>query len=158
FGVLVLPVWLVATSQGQGPPPPEKKGPGFGFKVMGPGGPQVRKLVKQFDKDGDGRLNREERQAAREFLKKERKGGGPGGFGPGGVKVVFGPGNFLAKPLLEALDTDKDGKLSKEELLAGVKTFFSDTDKDKKGALTRAQLAAGLNRILPQPGGPPGGP
>ena len=51
----------------------------------GPGGPggfmgQTRKLVKQFDKDGDGRLNKEERQAAREFLQKERAGGrGPRG-------------------------------------------------------------------------------
>lgn len=62
----------------------------------GPGGPmgQKRELVKQFDKNGDGRLNREERQAAREFLQKERANmgqrgfgfrggpGGPGGFGP----------------------------------------------------------------------------
>ncbi len=49
------------------------------------------KLLKQFDKDGDGRLNAAERKAAREFLQKEnasgrgRRGfggrGGPGGFG-----------------------------------------------------------------------------
>jgi spore coat protein CotH len=52
---------------------------------------QDRKLVKQFDKDGDNRLNLEERQAAREFLKKERESGsggrgfgGPRGFGPFG--------------------------------------------------------------------------
>src|SRR5262249_8949072 len=64
----------------------EPKGPlGPGGRPGGPGGPggmmgQRRKLVAQFDKDGDGRLNREERKAAREFLKKERAGGGPGGF------------------------------------------------------------------------------
>jgi hypothetical protein len=52
---------------------------------------QVRQLVKQFDKDGDGRLNREERRAAREFLKKERAARGPGGFRPGGPGG-FGPG------------------------------------------------------------------
>lgn len=39
-------------------------------------GGQQRKLVKQFDKDGDGRLNQDERKAAREFLKSTR-----GGFG-----------------------------------------------------------------------------
>jgi hypothetical protein len=81
---------------------PDRKGPPFGpGRPGGFGGPmgpmgQVRKLVKQFDKDGDGRLNREERQAAREFLKKERAGGGRGGFGPGGRGGFrprpFGPG------------------------------------------------------------------
>ncbi len=135
--------------------PPAKKAdnpggpPPFGF---GGFGGQRRKLLKQFDKDGDGRLNREERQAARDFLKKQG-GGRPGGFGPG---------NFLATPLREKLDTDKDGKLSKEELLAGVKQLFSECDKDKKGSLDENQIAQGLGRIIPQPqgfpGGPPGGP
>ncbi|RYD18270.1 MAG: hypothetical protein EOP88_23185, partial [Verrucomicrobiaceae bacterium] len=39
---------------------------------MGPGGPMTseeRELVKQFDKDGDNRLGKEERAAAREFIK-----------------------------------------------------------------------------------------
>ena len=69
-----------------GPPP-------FGPGGRGPGGfggvQQETKLVKQFDKDGDGRLNAAERKAAREFLAKERAegrgrrgfGGGRGGFG-----------------------------------------------------------------------------
>jgi spore coat protein CotH len=92
-----------------------------------------------------------------------RPGGRPGG-GPGG----FGMGNFMAKPLLEALDADKDGKVSKDELIAGVKQFFKDSDKDKKGHLDEQTLAAGLNRVFPRPpgfgppgggpGGPPGGP
>lgn len=45
----------------------------------GPGGPmgEERKVVAQFDKDADGRLNRDERTAAREFMKTNR-GGGPG--------------------------------------------------------------------------------
>ena len=64
-----------AINRRMGPPP---GGPG------GPGGPmgQERKLVKQFDKNGDGRLNKQERQSAREFLKKDRtKGAGRGRFG-----------------------------------------------------------------------------
>ncbi len=68
---------------------------------MGPGRPMMseeRELVKQFDKDGDERLGKEERAAAREFIKQNpapRRGpggggmrgpgrGGPGGPGPGG--------------------------------------------------------------------------
>lgn len=71
-------------------PPGGPGGPGGG----GPGG-QERKLVKQFDKDGDERLNKEERDAARKSLKDDRASGsgrggrGPGGFGPPGGG--FGP-------------------------------------------------------------------
>ena len=63
---------------------------------------QKRTLLKQFDKNGDGWLNKEERQAAREFIKKEaasrpgRRGGGfpggPAGFGP--TSRPTGPGGF----------------------------------------------------------------
>lgn len=75
-------------------------GPGFGPGPGGPGGMgQTRKLVAQFDKDDDGRLNRAERQAAREFLKKDRAAGGGRGFGfgppgggPGGGPRGRGPG------------------------------------------------------------------
>jgi hypothetical protein len=53
---------------------------------------QQRQLLKQFDANRDGWLNKEERKAAREFLQKERAAN-PGGrrFGPPG-----GPGNFGA--------------------------------------------------------------
>src|SRR6266576_2448857 len=85
---------LAATLHGATQPDPQKdpkkvdlkkdfepgKSPPMVMVVGGPFG-QQRKLVKEFDKDGDGRLNNEERKAAREFIKKQ---GGPGGFGPGG--------------------------------------------------------------------------
>lgn len=126
---------------------------GFGMKTR-------RQLVAQFDKDGDGWLNAAERKAAREFIKKEAKGGfgkgfpgGKGGFGKGG----FGPGTFITKPLIEALDSDKDGKVAKAEFLTGVKKFFNDADRDKKGSLDEKQLAGALNKIMPTPGFPGGG-
>src|SRR5262245_22340105 len=71
-------------------PPEKKKEKGFDFKGgpggFGPMGGGVRKIVAQFDKDGDGRLNKDERKAARESLKKGGGGMrfGPGGKGPGG--------------------------------------------------------------------------
>ena len=66
---------------------------------FGPGGPADlaarwdgnAKSVKQFDKDGDGRLNKDERQAAREVLKKERPAGGRG-LRPGRPGWPGGPG------------------------------------------------------------------
>lgn len=89
---------------------------------MGPMGPpggmmgQERQVVKDFDKDRDGRLNAEERKAAREFLKKNAPqgrgpfgfggpggrpggpGGGPPGGRPGGGPPGFGPQDEPGKP------------------------------------------------------------
>jgi hypothetical protein len=50
----------------------------------GPGGPggRERALFREFDRDGDGRLSREERQAARARIRKEREEGGGPGFRP----------------------------------------------------------------------------
>ena len=87
-----------------GPPP---GGPGdFGPGGPGPGGPggmkRETKLIKQFDKNGDGWLNQEERKAARAFLSQpgESRGRGgpgrPGGFGrPGGNETTPQPGRKL---------------------------------------------------------------
>ncbi len=99
-------------------------------------------------------------------LAAERKGtvlagrfGPPGGgFGP---PRGFGPGQGLAKPILQAADKDKDGKLSKEEMTAAVKALFKALDKDGKGEADQKAMAAGLGKLLPTPafGGPgfPGG-
>ncbi len=125
---------------------------GFGGGVA-----RERKLVKQFDKDRDGRLNSEERQAAREFLKKDRASQPRGGFGRGPRSFMA---NSLTKPVLDAADKDKDGKLSNAELTAGAKAFFSACDKEKTGTTDEAQIAAVLKELLPaplaRPDGPPG--
>src|SRR5688572_28689532 len=66
-------------AEGPGPDGPRRFGPP-------PGGVQDdTKLVKQFDKDGDKRLNAVERRAAREFLQNEKaEGRGPRRPGPRG--------------------------------------------------------------------------
>ena len=73
------------------PAPPAEARPPRGF---GPPGGMMRgerKIVKQFDKDGDKRLGKDERAEAREFLKKDAaaNGGGRRG-GPGGGRPGFG--------------------------------------------------------------------
>lgn len=101
-------LWLAAAAgicgvmslQGQQGPP--DFGPGR-FPGPGPMGGvrEETKLVKKFDKDGNGWLNNEERKAAREYLKTQpRRGpfgrggpGGPPGFGPEGPPP-FGPGRM----------------------------------------------------------------
>jgi hypothetical protein len=76
----------LTAADGLGQPPDPKD---F-FQKKGFGGPfgGERKIVKDHDKDGDGRLNKDERAAAREALKNQG-----GGFrGPGGMKMGFGKG------------------------------------------------------------------
>ena len=51
----------------------------------GGGGNQERQVVAAFDADKDGRLNRTERDAARQALGNSGRGGGPGGGGRGRV-------------------------------------------------------------------------
>ena len=79
-----------------GPPPfdgpPRFDGPPFGGPGgFGPGGPgggppggveERTKVLKQFDKDGDGQLNAEERKAAREYLAKNKTQRRGPRFGP----------------------------------------------------------------------------
>jgi spore coat protein H len=158
--------------------PPGGPGPGPGGFGLGRGNGLASAIMKRADADKDGKVTLDELVAAAETLFKESdkdkkgslddKGVGaaisilsPPGFGPGpGGPGGFGLGNFLSKPLLEALDKDKDGKLTKDELSAGVKKFFADCDKDKKDKLDEKQIAEGINRLLPPPPGfgPPPGP
>ena len=140
---------FASLSMAQPGPEKEKEKKGFFF-----GGPknEVRKVVKDFDKDGDGRLNTAERKAAREFLAQQGggKGKGPGGFGPGGPGA-FGPGMMFAKPLFEALDKDKTGKVSAKQAESAIASFFAAADKEKKNTLDEAQLSEAIAAILPPP-------
>jgi hypothetical protein len=81
----------------QGPPPFGPGGPGGPGGFGGFGGAE-RKLVAQFDKNGDKRLDNAERQAARESMASDTgsrgfgRRGGPGGFGGRGGIVPGTPG------------------------------------------------------------------
>ena len=90
---------VVSAGDGFGQPPGGKGDKGGKGGPGGPGGFNPfgggeRKIVKDFDKNNDGWLNKEERAAARESIKKDF--GGKGGFGPGGFggKGGFGKGNM----------------------------------------------------------------
>lgn len=76
--------------------------------------------------------------------------------GPGG----FDPSRRLGSSLMNALDVNKDGELSRDEFVQGLGTWF-DAWGPKDGVLTREQLAQGLNKTLapaPLPPPPPPGP
>jgi len=86
---LILAIALSAVSLLAQPVPPA---PGRGGGRGGPGGgvQPDKELVKAHDKDGNGRLNREERQAAIAWMAANPQGGGRGG--PGGGRGPGGPG------------------------------------------------------------------
>lgn len=132
---------------GPGAGPGGQFGPGGG---RGPGGGAQpdRPVVAQFDKDGDKRLNADERRAARAFI--ESQGGARGGFrGRGGPNAPTGPvqpGPNFAKasaktfaptvPLYDAntlrtLFLDFENGEWEKELMA-----FKDTDVEVPATLT----------------------
>jgi hypothetical protein len=165
-------------------------GPGFGGGPGGPGGfgPGVMvalQMLEQGDKDGDRKLAQAEFAALAEAwfdkLDPDKSGkvsqqqfsdrlsevlpppqgfGPPGGGPPGGGRG-FGPGRFLGPGLFTAVDTDKDGSLTRIELKGVFNKWASAWDSDKSGLLSEDKLRQGLAAVLPRPnfgrGGGPGG-
>ena len=94
-------------------------------------------ILEKFDKDGDGKLNEEERQAAkanREEMMKARKA-----------------------EMLKKFDTDGDGKLSEEEEAAmkaeRKKMMLEKFDKDGDGELNDEEKAEMRKAMIDRPGG-----
>ena len=100
------------------------------------------------DKDGDGKVSRDEfngpdrfwdrldsdgdgfvTEAEAKSMRRGRGQRGQRGQGQGGPNI-----------LLQRLDTDKDGKVSEEEW----KAFFKAADKDGDGAVTAEELGAAM--------------
>ncbi|MEO5959392.1 MAG: hypothetical protein ABIR80_09760, partial [Opitutaceae bacterium] len=104
--------------------PPVPGGPGGG---RGPAGPQPEiKLLKQFDKDGDGLLNASERKAAREYLAANpvpRRG--RGGRGGGATQQPPKPGEQLT-----AADVKTYGKEPLYDATTLRTLFFTFEDAD----------------------------
>lgn len=102
--------------------------------------------LRQFDRDGDGKLNAQEIGFAREMARRMRgssggvgRGGGPGGgpqrgFTPGGAPPPAVPATQAkpkkVSPLVERFDKDGDGKLDDEEK-AAAQADLKGTKKDK---------------------------
>ena len=124
---LVLDPRAAITQPPDGPPPGPPGGPGA-VMIGGPMG-QHRKILKRFDKDGDGRLNKDERAAARAFLKSERENSGRG-FGPRG----FGPLRGESEPTRPGPRVEiKDAAVYPDRPLydpAILRTFFLEFEDD----------------------------
>jgi Ca2+-binding EF-hand superfamily protein len=73
--------------------------------------------------------------------------------GPGG-----GIGNFLAPQILEAVDTNKDGRISPDEAGAAAELFVRHAESTRKESVDVDELARAINGKMRPPGGGPDGP
>jgi hypothetical protein len=60
-------------------------------------------------------------------------------------------GGRAAQALFTALDTDKDGTLTRAELEYGFNSWFTAWDDTHSGTLTEPQILAGTTKLLPAP-------
>jgi collagen type III alpha len=150
---------LAQDGPGNRPGAPRPGGPG------GPGGdrPNLEQLFKRLDKNGDGKISREEapERMARNFdaidsnhdgfitleeLRAHPPGQGPDGpRGPGGGPGgPGGPGGERPNPeqLFKRLDKNGDGKISKEEAPERMARNFDAIDANHDGFITLEELKA----------------
>ena len=75
------------------------------------------RLIKKFDKDGDGKLNDEEKAAMDEFVREHKKKRGEGAS-RGERRPHSKAGRESHEDLIKRFDKDEDGKLNDEEKAA----------------------------------------
>lgn len=129
----------------------------------GNGSPEMVKTLLGFDKNGDGKLSKDELPERMQgmfargdvnkdgFLSKEeieKLAGSSGGNERGGPG---GPQGMRPDPVFAALDTDNDGVISAAEIKASA-TSLSKLDKNGDGQLTQDELRPNMG-----PGGMRGG-
>lgn len=60
-------------------------------------------------------------------------------------------GGQSAQAIFSALDTDKDGTLTRPELESGFNAWFAAWDNSHGGVLTQPQISSGISKLLPAP-------
>jgi len=131
----------------------------------------------KLDPDKTGKLNQDQFVQNFGAVLPPPPGFGPSGAGPGGPggdpggPGRFGPAMFIGPGFFAVVDVNKDGSLTREELVATFTKWAVEWDTEKVGSLNQELVQTGLNAALPQPsfgggrgqGGPdgrrgPGGP
>lgn len=106
-------------------------------------------LLKQFDKDGDGRISREEAQAAPRLAKHfDEIDTNKDGYLSN--EELASARQMATDRMFARIDTDGDGKISRTEAqrFPRLAAHFDQIDTDKDGYLTRAELKAAHQRRL----------
>ena len=101
---------------------------------------RLQSMLARGDKNEDGSLDKEEIMA----VSRERsggQGGGPGGTGGPGGPGGFGGGDFVGQ-MMERADSDKDGKLTGDEIPEFMRGRMEQVDTNKDGSLDKAEMEA----------------
>src|SRR5260370_4301412 len=107
--------------------------------------PGLAKVFDQFDTNNDGKLDKSEIEGMAKFFRQR--------FGENNKKPNPNPGNNPAVEkvvdrLLQQMDTNKDGKISKAEAKDKIALFFEQLDTNKDGYLDREELRKAAARFL----------
>lgn len=107
------------------------------------------KWLTDWDKDSTKSLNLDElTKGLNAALAVPAPAGAPGVFRP---PTGFGPGTFLARPLLRLADTDRDAAASDSEWKKLFEGWFPKWDKGMDGQLDEAEMRSGLNAAFAGP-------
>lgn len=109
----------------------------------------AKRLFEACEKDAKGKVKLKSLIAGLNSLLPTAPDATPGAFNLGG---------FLGEPILNRADSDKDERLTSEELLAAAGAIFGEFDKKKAGKLDEDAFADLLASLLPNFGSPPGRP
>ncbi len=127
----------------------------------------IQRLIKEADRNNDGKLDAEE---LRTLGPKLREAARPGNFPFPGRGPGAGAGPFGGQHPILMLDTDGDGKVSKEEFRKGHEAMFGRLDRNSDGYIDESERPAfpmmggpgaggfGAFPFGPGAGGPPFGP
>lgn len=146
------------------------------FAELLKGGPA--EFIKRFDKNGDGRLSKDEAppKMAENFDKVDKNGDGQldqneveqmiqilrkrfeegKGNGKGKKKEESSNDSEVersATRMLEQMDKNKDGKIGKDEAADRVAEFFDQIDANKDGFLDQEELRRAVAKVMASQGG-----
>lgn len=118
-------------------------------------GPGVDDPFSKVDTNQDGCIDETEDKAAFEQMLKNGPPGGPSRRPPGGPPDM----SKMASDLFKLVDTDSDGKVTKDELTQAlsksdsnlsVEDLLKNLDADEDGSITESELAGGLKAAFEQ--------
>jgi Ca2+-binding EF-hand superfamily protein len=117
--------------------------------------PGLARIFDRFDKNSDGKLDKQEMQALLQVMRQR--------FGDSNKKPEANPNKNPATNnaqiekvvdrLLQQMDTDKDGRISRAEAKDRIAQFFDQLDTNKDGYLDKEELRKAAARFLANQGG-----